>query len=120
MLLLKYLIVDINECMEGTDACEDVCENIIGSYRCSCSHQGYQIQMDGTSCQSKIIMQLIHYYSLVAAYDIVCININHLDVDECSEGIDNCAQNCTDTDGSYDCSCRSGYRLANDSQGCDG
>lgn len=109
--------------MEGTDACEDICENIIGSYRCSCSRQGYRIQMDGISCQSEIIMQLIHSHSsmyLVAVHDIVCMNINHLDVDECSEGSDNCAQNCTDTDGSYDCSCRSGYRLANDSQVCDG
>ena len=46
--------------------------------------------------------------------------IMFLDVDECAEGTDGCAQTCTDTDGSYICSCDSGYSLANDSHGCDG
>ena len=42
------------------------------------------------------------------------------DIDECEEGIDGCAQNCTDTDGSYNCSCGSGYNLAINQHGCDG
>ena len=41
-------------------------------------------------------------------------------VDECAEGIDDCAQVCTDTDPGYTCSCRSGYRLATNGRGCDG
>ena len=44
----------------------------------------------------------------------------HTDIDECAEDMDGCAQICTDTDGSYTCSCDSGYNLANDSHGCDG
>ena len=43
-----------------------------------------------------------------------------LDIDECEENTDNCAQNCADTDGSYNCSCDPGYRLASDDHGCDG
>ena len=33
------------------------------------------------------------------------------DIDECDLGTDNCSSNatCTDTDGSYDCTCRDGY-----------
>ena len=46
--------------------------------------------------------------------------ILHTDIDECAEDRDGCAQTCTDTDGSYVCSCTTGYRLANDSLGCDG
>ena len=42
------------------------------------------------------------------------------DINECTEGIDSCAQTCTDTDGSYNCSCDVGYYLANDTYGCDG
>ena len=42
------------------------------------------------------------------------------DIDECIEGIDGCAQTCTNTEGSYTCSCNSGYRLTNDSLECDG
>ena len=43
-----------------------------------------------------------------------------LDINECAEATDGCAQACTNTDGSYLCSCESGYRLASDQHGCDG
>ena len=42
------------------------------------------------------------------------------DINECEEEIDTCVQDCTDTEGGYNCSCGSGYTLANDSFGCDG
>ena len=42
------------------------------------------------------------------------------DINECDEDIDDCAQICTDTEFSYTCSCRSGYRLASDGHGCHG
>lgn len=44
---------------------------------------------------------------------IVCIDIN-----ECTEGSDGCAQTCSNQVGSYTCSCLSGYRLASDRRGC--
>ena len=40
------------------------------------------------------------------------------DVNECSEGIANCAHECTNTEGSFECSCRDGYILASDGQSC--
>ena len=40
------------------------------------------------------------------------------DINECSEGTDNCDQRCTNTDGSYTCSCNSGYTLAEDGRSC--
>lgn len=43
-----------------------------------------------------------------------------IDIDECTEGIDGCNQTCTNTIGSYACSCRSGYHLANDGRRCNG
>ena len=43
-----------------------------------------------------------------------------IDINECDEDADGCAQSCTDTDGSYVCSCGSGYTLAADDHGCDG
>ena len=42
------------------------------------------------------------------------------DIDECAEGTAGCAQTCTNQDGSYSCSCGSGYRLAADTHGCEG
>ena len=41
-----------------------------------------------------------------------------LDVDECAEDLDGCAQTCMNEVGSYSCSCLSGYQLASDRHGC--
>ena len=46
--------------------------------------------------------------------------IIYIDINECAEDTDGCAQTCTDTDGSYTCFCDVGYQLANDGHGCDG
>ncbi len=42
------------------------------------------------------------------------------DVDECGEDTDGCAQNCTNNNGSFLCSCGTGYSLGEDNLRCDG
>jgi len=42
------------------------------------------------------------------------------DVDECATNNGGCAHNCTNTDGSFVCSCRTGFTLASDGLGCNG
>ena len=43
------------------------------------------------------------------------------DVDECALGTSGCLQNCTNTIGSFNCSCYNGYKLSiNDSRFCVG
>ena len=44
--------------------------------------------------------------------DCTCFAWFGLDIDECSEGVSNCSENsnCTNTIGSYQCSCFSGYQ----------
>ena len=51
---------------------------------------------------------------------IVTLNIliYIIDINECTENSDGCAQICVNTAGSYYCSCRSGYRLASNRRGC--
>ena len=44
--------------------------------------------------------------------------ICNIDIDECAENIDFCAQTCTNEVGNYSCSCESGFRLADDEQSC--
>ena len=41
-----------------------------------------------------------------------------VDIDECSDGSDNCDQTCTNTDGSFTCSCGSGFTLDADGHSC--
>lgn len=41
-----------------------------------------------------------------------------LDVNECEEGIHNCAQICMDTVGSYECDCNVGFEIDADQRTC--
>lgn len=41
--------VDIDECSEGTDNCEQGCNNVGGSYNCFCA-EGCQLNSDGSTC----------------------------------------------------------------------
>ena len=42
------------------------------------------------------------------------------DVNECVEGSHRCSQNCSNTDGSYECSCMDGYQLNSNGYSCNG
>ena len=64
---------------------------------------------------SRVVMTLIAKLNIIISYVYTCA-----DIDECDEDTDGCAHMCTDTKGGYVCSCDVGYRLANDSHGCDG
>ena len=44
-----------------------------------------------------------------------------VDIDECSQrNLHGCQQSCTNTNGSFFCSCYDGYELATDKQNCEG
>ena len=47
-------------------------------------------------------------------------SLNFTDVDECQTNNGGCAQTCANSDGSFDCSCSTGYTLADDALGCNG
>ena len=42
------------------------------------------------------------------------------DIDECEQGLDGCDHNCTNTVGSYICTCMDGYELESDNHNCTG
>ena len=45
---------------------------------------------------------------------------HHADIDECVTGDEGCEQTCTNTDGSFECSCEEGYTLGPDEMSCEG
>ena len=66
-----------------TSGCSDTCTPLAWNlYQCGCS-KGFSLKDDKHTC---------------------------VNIDECEEGIDICAQECIDTAGSYVCGCREGYR----------
>ena len=48
------------------------------------------------------------------------ITFFNTDIDECSEGTDNCSQTCTNFEGNYTCGCNDGYDLDFDETTCNG
>ena len=43
----------------------------------------------------------------------------HIDINEC-DGINDCQQICTNTEGSFTCNCTDGFSLAQDERNCTG
>ena len=71
-----------------------------------------------------IVSMLIEEHAVVGLFAtvlyevlILCVNA---EVDECSEDLDNCEHECTNTDGSFTCSCHTGYQLNSDGHSCSG
>ena len=48
------------------------------------------------------------------------VSFNKSDINECQENTDGCNHHCSNTIGSYACSCRPGFRLAPDMLTCSG
>ena len=42
----------------------------------------------------------------------------YIDIDECATNTHDCDQLCTNTDGSFECSCNSGFTLSGDGRTC--
>ena len=79
MELTNITCQDIDECTGNTHGCDQVCNNTIGSYECSC-YTGYQLLTNGT-CQ---------------------------DIDECKFDNGGCEQDCVNLEGNFTCSCLTG------------
>ena len=47
--VLAMVLTDIDECLIGTNKCEQNCTNTVGGYTCSCSG-GYKLSSDGLHC----------------------------------------------------------------------
>lgn len=110
MCKISCFFSDINECLNGNGNCTQLCTNTIGSYSCSCAN-GYLMQADGRTCIGKLIIILINVEYILKQFP---------DINECATSNGNCTQVCTNTVGSYYCSCMTGYTLNSNGQTCDG
>ena len=104
---------DINECSTNNGGCNQNCTNTIGSFVCSCN-TGYELRSSQLTCVGKKEQHLEYQVS---------VNNNFLlftDINECTNNNGGCNQTCTNTAGSYLCSCNTGYTLNTDDHACDG
>lgn len=104
-----YLISDINECALNISGCTQFCINTIGSFFCSVCNIGFQLDEENQTCIGKVKLQS----------GIRALNF-YLDIDECALSISGCSHNCTNSNGSYFCTCYPGFEILNDNRTCIG
>jgi len=126
MIVMHYLLVDINECT--SHPCQQICTNTPGSYQCNCN-SGYVLA--GNLCIgwcNSVMILAVHVVTInisnvyVVAYvdSVLLFALIKLisDADECISSP--CHQTCTNTPGSFVCSCDPGYMLNSNARSCDG
>ena len=109
-LVIIFCFADVDECLIMNGGCNQTCTNTYGSFQCSCG-AGYSLSIDTLGCEGQ-------YYNL-DSYDLIA-NCDNTDVNECLSDNGGCNQTCTNNDGSYECSCNTGYLLSPDNLSCDG
>ena len=94
----------MDECSINNGECEQMCNNTIGSFYCTCG-SGYQLDENRTNCSGTILSNSRMIY-VDSACAVLCVDIN-----ECQMDDDNCHENaqCNNTEGSFTCFCNPGY-----------
>jgi hypothetical protein len=99
---------DINECTVNNGGCDTICMNTEGSFQCSCDG-GFEFDTNGNCVGTYTFNYIIAYY-----YDNCCFT----DINECESSSNNCQQICTNTEGSFMCSCQAGFTSSTSGATC--
>ncbi|XP_053386927.1 uncharacterized protein LOC123542089 isoform X2 [Mercenaria mercenaria] len=118
---------DINECEEAIHNCDQLCNNTQGGFICQC-YAGYRfnttlwscIQISDGVCDNSKKIECSKTHGCTRkdtvpvcfckdGYELDETGKNCKDIDECGRGI--CPQGCVNTNGSFQCTCITGYRL---------
>ena len=122
---------DVDECAMNQDSCTYGCVNTEGTYYCTCTG-GYELTGDNKTCIGEFIPSIYSQASIFYENKLmiccVCIQkkseiifcYSGLDINECTEVMDDCTHRCVNTKGSYYCTCHSGYELRKDNITCSG
>ncbi|XP_048463240.1 von Willebrand factor C and EGF domain-containing protein-like [Rhincodon typus] len=125
---------DLDECAGNRSPCQQRCQNVVGSFQCSC-RSGFYLQSNGHSCadinecrwigESWVCHHSCHntfgsyLCSCRAGFRLLSDRKTCEDWDECSNSSRRmCQQRCTNTIGSFFCSCDNGYSLGADNLSC--
>jgi len=108
-------LLDINECQENTHNCQQICQNTAGGFTCNCN-TGYILDADSRTCNGECITSFPQPESLIH----LLVLLEWVDINECGSRNGGCAHVCTNTVGTFTCSCRTGFMLTSDQRSCVG
>uniref|UniRef100_A0A3B4B8L5 EGF-like domain-containing protein n=1 Tax=Periophthalmus magnuspinnatus TaxID=409849 RepID=A0A3B4B8L5_9GOBI len=105
--------MDIDECERNPLLCRGGdCVNTEGSFQCVCP-EGHEIS-NRLECVGKFTTNLFLTFCLKCIRQI----FNSCNLDKCTIENGGCESFCTNSEGSYECSCNSGYALMPDLRSC--
>ena len=84
---------------------------------CSC-RSGFQLASDGMGCEG--MWNIFFIRKREEGCVLRSTFVPSTDINECNNNNGGCAQTCTNSDGSFQCSCNSGFRLSSDGRTCNG
>ena len=70
--------------------------------------------IQATLCPQTIIIVMVSVCTNTHTSDKTCANCSTVDINECSTNNGGCSQVCTNTVGSFVCTCNTGYELVSD------
>eukprot|EP00105_Crassostrea_gigas_P037421 XP_019921569.1 PREDICTED: fibrillin-1 isoform X2 [Crassostrea gigas] len=122
---------DIDECFEKTSGCEQICNNTLGSFECLC-FPGFSLNSTTATCsidaeKSCDGVQISCEYTCdpiekkclcPIGFQLAEDGQGCLDVNECDLQPSKCLQGCYNTNGSFLCYCRPGFKLNDDKISC--
>ncbi|XP_052690973.1 LOW QUALITY PROTEIN: uncharacterized protein LOC128168852 [Crassostrea angulata] len=122
---------DIDECFEKTSGCEQICNNTLGSFECLC-FPGFSLNSATATCSINAenscdgVPRFCEYTCDPIEKKCLCPIGFHvaedgqgcLDVNECDLQPSKCLQGCYNTNGSFQCYCRPGFKLNDDKISC--
>ena len=107
---LFIFILDLDECVTELDNCHKsaTCNNTFGCFECTCN-SGFV--GDGVNCTSKLVTCNMLLWQCFHAQLFFHTFIHLVDINECELETYPCNSNasCTDTEGSFNCTCREGF-----------
>ena len=64
-----FMFIDVIDCVNGSNLCEQICNELVGGYSCSCE-DGYKLKNDNVSCEGMYVyvMHILHIASRAERY----------------------------------------------------
>uniref|UniRef100_A0A8C2KSP7 Signal peptide, CUB and EGF-like domain-containing protein 2 n=1 Tax=Cyprinus carpio TaxID=7962 RepID=A0A8C2KSP7_CYPCA len=112
-------------CNYGNGGCQHICEEMDHGPRCSC-HMKFALHSDGKTCVGELSLhhttppgQLLQrkISNPVHVYLSLSLSLG-TDIDECRMNNGGCDHVCRNTVGSFECSCKKGYKLLTNERTC--